>query len=327
MRRYLGLAFISALLIAAAFYLYFNRGALFTLQSVEVGDLVLVAVLLFVHAVLSGYTFYLILDFINVRISYLEMIALSFLTTFGNYLGPARSGAVLKAVYLKHRKGLAYSKFSAVLATNMLAMFCFSGVVGLFVLAGLWLSHDIVAFELVAVCVLSIFIGVLPVLISSKRFNRQGHFWSFVNLAIMGFNEICRNGLRKIWLLFLSLFLQYVVGALLAIVVYGAIGKQITVLAGLTIGVFTSISNLVSITPNNLGIQELVMAYLANINGVAFADGIVGAGLVRAVQIVLTFVLAPAFAFLILRPHELWWLTKTPSEPEAISDTTRRHEA
>ena len=76
-------------------------------------------------------------------------------------------------------------------------------------------------------------------------------------------------------------------------------------LTALLLGVFASISNFFTITPNNVGVQEIVMAYLYTITGLDFTNGLLGAGLIRAVHIALTFGLTPIFTYLMLKSANL----------------------
>jgi len=74
----------------------------------------------------------------------------------------------------------------------------------------------------------------------------------------------------------------------------------------MAIGIVASITNLISITPNNVGIQEIAMGYLVSLTGVDFNSGIVGAGIIRVLNMGSTFILAPIFSYILLnsnRPH------------------------
>ncbi|MFT5350012.1 MAG: uncharacterized membrane protein YbhN (UPF0104 family), partial [Gammaproteobacteria bacterium] len=99
----------------------------------------------------------------------------------------------------------------------------------------------------------------------------------------------------------MSFLLQFVLAAFTIKIAYSSLGLSITLLSAMLIGVFTATANLFTITPNNIGIQELVIAYLVTIVGLDFANGIIGAGLMRIVHIVITLALTPIFSFFLLR--------------------------
>ena len=77
------------------------------------------------------------------------------------------------------------------------------------------------------------------------------------------------------------------------------------VLSALVIGVFASMANLFTITPNNLGVQEAVIAYLLAVTGFDFTTGVIGAGLIRVIHMIITFVFTPVFTHYLLKSANL----------------------
>ena len=61
-------------------------------------------------------------------------------------------------------------------------------------------------------------------------------------------------------------------------------------------------SGYLSITPNNIGLQEAVIGYLGAVSGLGLADSLVAAALIRAAQVLVIFVLSPPSWYLLLRP-------------------------
>jgi len=74
-----------------------------------------------------------------------EWVGLAFLTALGNLLGPARSGLVLRSVYLK-RRGLAYSHFVSTLAGSYVLATIAQTALAAGGLAALWASRGTVRF-------------------------------------------------------------------------------------------------------------------------------------------------------------------------------------
>lgn len=299
--RYIPLVVVLAL---GSVFIYLNRGQLTALSSLRLVDVLGVAGVLFVFFVATGFTFYLLVGLVSVRLSLIEWLGLTFLTNFGNYLGPARPGAAIKAVYLKGQKRLPYARFSAVLAANGFLIFLVSGVVGLILLGLLWLQTGLLPPELMLVCIGLIVASTLPFVLRLPSIQRQGRVWQILNSAVVGFGVI-KSKRRELLAVCGSVLLQYLLSACLMVVAYRALGQNISLTAALIIGVFTSISNFFTITPNNLGIQEIVMAYLYSVTGMDFASGLIGAGLIRAVHIAMTFGLTPVFTHLMLRSSNL----------------------
>ena len=93
---------------------------------------------------------------------------------------------------------------------------------------------------------------------------------------------------------------QFIVSAILLRTTYHALGSPISLLAAFMIAVFTTISNIVSITPSNIVIREMVSAYLFTLCGYEFSTGVVGAGLLRVIHILSAFALAPVAVHFLL---------------------------
>ena len=121
-------------LCVSCIYFYLNRAQLVILQGLDLEDISILAFALFLFFCVSGYTFKLLVGLMDVELSVMETIGLSILTNFGNYLGPTRPGAALKAIYLKSSKGLPYARFASVLAANIFLAFFMTVIAGLVLL-------------------------------------------------------------------------------------------------------------------------------------------------------------------------------------------------
>ncbi len=293
------------LLVAGTAFLHARRGELAVLAGIEPYDLIVITVLTFAFFALTGTTFALLLRLVSIRLSPLEIVGLSLVTNFGNYLGPTRPGAALKAMYLKGEKRLPYSRFAAVLAANAFVLLFVSGVTGLCLLALLRRETGSFPPHLAATCLVLIGAAALPFLlpIPTSR-HRLGRWWRLINEAADGFREIRAQKLRLL-LVCASVLAQYVLSAVMYQAIYRALQQDISFTTALVLGVFTSIANLVTLTPNNVGVQEVVTAYLYSVAGLDFTTGLIGAGLLRAVHLGLTFGCTPIFAYFLF--HRMGW--------------------
>lgn len=299
--RYLPVAIV---IISGMIYININSNALTPLFSIKSIDILNISCLFFVFFLVTGYTFYLLISFLSVRLTIIEVVGLTFLTNFGNYLGPTRPGAALKAIYLKGQKGLSYANFSAVLAANGFLLFFVSGTTGLLLLAFLWLQTSILPISLIIICMMFIIISILPMMFQFRRIQHQGRICQILNNAITGF-ELIKSQKYKLLAVCCSVLIQYFIAAWILVIAYHALGQPILLVTALVIGVFTSISNFFTLTPNNIGVQEIVMASLYTMTGMDFTSGLLGASLIRAVHIILTFVLTPIFVYLLLKSSDL----------------------
>lgn len=303
-RRFTHYVSILAVLVAGFVYAWLNRSELVSLFTLQLSDVLIIAGILFLFFLSTGFTFYLLVSLLSVRLSLIEMIGLTFLSNFGNYLGPTRPGAAIKAIYLKGEKDLPYARFSAVLAANGFVLFFVSGMVGVLLLVALWAQSGILPGSLVAICLTLISGALLPLAFRFRQVSYRGRIWRHLNRATEGFEAI-KSQREKLLAVCASVLLQYMITAWLMVFTYRTLGQPISLTAALIIGVFTSIANFLTITPNNLGIQEIVMAYLYTITGLDFSEGLLGASLMRAVHIILTFGLTPIFVHFMLKSANL----------------------
>ena len=304
MKRFVRYALGVILLIAGIIIGYTNRDQLTPLANLNSSDILSISSVLFIFFIFTGITFGLLVRLVNIRLTVTELLGLTFLTNLVNYVGPTRPGAVAKAVYLKAEKGLAYTLFSSVLAANGLIVAILSGVVGLLLLLLLWLKTGDTPLWLYILCITLTTAAALPFLLPLPVFKGGSIIKQSISRAIDGFRTI-KSQRRGLLLVVISVLLQYLVSAWLMLVTYRVLDQDITFTGALVIGVFTSIANLYTFTPNNLGVQEFVMAYLSTIVGVDFSNGLLGAGLLRATHIVLTIGFTPVFTYLMLRKSQL----------------------
>jgi uncharacterized membrane protein YbhN (UPF0104 family) len=305
MKRPIQILITIAVLSLSFIYLYLNRAELQILQGVRLTNVGILAFSLFLFFFLTGYTFRLLVGLMNVKLSVMETIGLSILTNFGNYLGPTRPGAALKAVYLKSSKGLAYARFTSILAANTFLAFFMCGIVGVILLFLLReLEKADIPTALLLICVSLIIGSAIPFIYKSPNLKEKGKFRKLLQSTLRGF-EIIRAQKAKLGLICFTFFAQFLLSAVIYVAAFTCLGISITFLTAMVIGVFTSIANLFTITPNNLGIQEAVSAYLFTISGFDFTTGVIGAGLVRVVHMTITFALTPIFVHYLLQYEDL----------------------
>jgi uncharacterized membrane protein YbhN (UPF0104 family) len=287
------------LLSLCILYIYINREGLFVLKSISISNFICMVLATFSFFCASGYTFKILVNSIGAKMSLTETVGLSILTNFSNYLMPGRPGAILKAVYLKVTKKLSFSKFTAVLAANMFLALFMMGLFGTLLIPITSGVNNESGFWLLLVCITLIFVSLCPFLVKLPQVKLLGKKTEILHSALDGFN-IIRNNKKELFLVCLSFVIQFLLAAITIKITYTSLDLEITLVSAMLIGVFTAIANLFTITPNNLGVQEFVIAFLATVVGLDFTDGIIGAGVMRAVHIIITFTLTPYFVYTLL---------------------------
>ncbi len=297
------LSTLLALMICLA-YLYFHRSQFAIFMTINFKDCLLTLFLLLAFFGSTGYTFKLLVSLMNVNLSPVETFGLTILTNFGNYLGPTRPGAVLKAIYLKSVKGLPYMKFASVLAANLFVLCFTTGVVATGLLMVNARSQQTPTPLVLVMVSCGLLLGsALPLMCKMPHIHIPERIAHFIGSALEGF-ALIRSQKKKLGIIVLSILLQFIVAAWTYQMAFYAFEIRISFLSALLIGVFTSVSNLVTITPNNIGIQEAVGAYLFTFTGSDFTTGIIGVTLIRALHILITFGFTPIFFYVLLKKQK-----------------------
>ncbi|MBA7584862.1 hypothetical protein ES708_26828 [subsurface metagenome] len=288
------------ILAIGIYYLYLNRAQFQVIKNVEARTVSLIFFFYLLHFYASGYTFKLLLGLIDVKLTIFETFGLSILTSFGNYFGPFRSGAMLKAIYLKTSKGLEFGKFTSVFTANIFIAFFVFGSTGLSLLLLLKSESAHIPMVLYIVSAGLISVSFLPFVFKISGMKPGNKVTRFFLSVIEGMTKIKSQSAQLIFVC-ITFFVQFVIISLILALTYKAIGFPISFLNALTVSVFLSISNIFSITPNNIGIQEAVIGYLFTLTGHDFQTGVIGASLIRVVHMIITFTCAPVFSHFLMK--------------------------
>lgn len=290
-----------ALLACIIGYLYFNRQDLDVLKSVSLASAWKIGALLFAFFIACGITFALLVRLVGVRLSLLEIVGLTFLTNVVNYMAPLRPGAAAKAIYLKGVKRLDYSRFTAIFGANAFILLFLTGLAALIVLTIIWLEHGLFSPDVFIASLATTTGALIPLLIRLHWLNFPSgtKLGDFLNNVLRGFDEL--KGMNSGMLLVcLSVVVQFFLSAYLMKAIFEALGHQIDFTLAFAIGILTALANLFTLTPSNIGVFELVIAYVYSIMGMDFSEGLIGAGLLRAFHIGITFCIGPIFIGMML---------------------------
>jgi uncharacterized membrane protein YbhN (UPF0104 family) len=243
-----------------------------------------------------------------------EWFGLSVVTTMGNYITPFSGGMVARAAYLKHRHNFPYAQFATLLASNYLVTFWVIGVVGALALLtfgmAVWSYWQLFVF-FIAVAV-SISASILfPVL----RLPWKNRIAKAVNTSLAGW-RLVKNDRALLAKLVAYTLSNILLNALCLWVAYDALGSHVPFRSALLVGLLTSFSLLIGITPGNLGIQEAVVSLSSGLLGIGAGQGLLAALLVRGATVVPAFTLGPIFSFVLT--HKL--VIPLDAEPPASSE-------
>ena len=297
-KRYAAPILALALAMVSIAYLYFHQEDLESLKKIEVWVVVAIGLLLVGFYGLAALSFQLTIGLVKVPVTMTESLALCLVGTFSNYLGPISPGAVIKGLYLKSIRDLEVARFAAVYAIKMLIVCFTTGGVGLVLLV--WLADASTPGVLWLVCLGLMVASVLPLVSKLPPIPLGGRITRFLNATRDGF-LVARTERIRVALIGATTVAQFLVSAGTFYLLYRSLEVPLGFGGAWLMAVFTSMGNLVSITPNNLGLQEILMGFLFTTIGFDFSTGVLGAGVGRAIHIGVTFLLAPIAMHYLLR--------------------------
>jgi len=247
---------------------------------------------------LNGLRTKLLLDCFNVRLPAYEWFGLSVLNSMTNYL-PLRGGIAVKAIYLKKIHQFSYSFFLSSTAANYAIMFLSSGVIG--VVASLLAMMKLGKFSL------TIFFSFLFLIVSSMLILLGGaKIPKMKNRFLQPIAEIS-TGLKHITsdhgFLYKLAALESLACLLYAFSLYyeyRTLSYDMPFIYCMMLSPLTLVSTVVSITPANLGVREIVIGAISRMIGSQFIEGVIVATLDRTVAMFWIFLMGAIFTYLLI---------------------------
>jgi uncharacterized membrane protein YbhN (UPF0104 family) len=289
--------FFSYLLYAGicAYLLITHYHTLPVLLHINVPYFIVLIIITLLFVYISGYCFTLTVQLYGITMNVKETFGLAILNNLGGYLMPYLPGAALRAVYLKKTKNLAYLDFSgALIALLVLTNFVFA-------LVGLWIVNRIAvtpaAYRVLTLCCFVLLLSPCVPVAGHFFVRRRTDRFSGMIGSLLSFINNVRS--RSNQIVFIKLFLVtcggMVVTGVTCMISCEVFHYHISFFQGLTIAIFTAISGVFSITPNNIGIQEALSCVLLMSFGYSKEIGIASALIVRFSHVIAVLSLSPVF--------------------------------
>jgi uncharacterized membrane protein YbhN (UPF0104 family) len=278
LRFLLTLILVSLLIV----YSYNNREELTVLTTISWHLLFILVVLMFISMFIRSLQSVILYWAIGIPIRIWEGFGLAVFASMTSLLFPHAS-FVTKAVYLKKKYQLPYSQIPAIFLGNFV-VFLLVGALVMMVsnFTSLILGYNVPAIFwagiVAAVASTFLFWFEIPIGIT----NHLGHVGNMLRLFSVGWQKLRNNRALLVKAGLLQL-LSFVINGFIISLAYQSLNLGISPLIGTSMAVFVSFSNLVMITPGNIGVQEIVYGYLSELSGVVFVQGIVISTLIRVI--------------------------------------------
>lgn len=235
----------------------------------------------------------------GVVLSKWQVLGLASLTRFGNYISPGYLGLAIRAVYLKKKYNVDYTKFSSSFIVSNLLQLLISG----FIIIGIYIfrqtdSQDLqsivyiiglfIVFLIVLFLPLSWMRGILNIFKANKLINRVD------NLLTQYHKVRTHPGLFSSMLIWMLITLT--TSSTMLYFLYPVIGFHIGILPAIFIATIGGWAIIFSITPASIGVREGLMALGAQIMGVSIPATLAAAILLRLVVFFIVSVLSAYYA-------------------------------
>lgn len=285
-------SFLVLACVAAWIYWYVRShpAVLESLRDVSLASAAALALLSIAIFASNGLTTVTVLRAFGKTLPHRDAFLLSTLTTAANYILPARSGAGLRAVYLKRRVAFDFTDFATTLAGLYVLAFAVNGVLGLASTIGLALAgrpFDVwIALAFAASAVAAAVIVLLPALLPARLALAPA------DRVLDGWRRLRRQPSLLAKLAAISAA-QTATMLLQTLVAFAAIGADVPLTDALFFTAAKGLALLATITPGALGIVEGLSVYTAQHLSFSPDQAFAAQSLMRALTIASAFVLAP----------------------------------
>lgn len=255
--------------------------------------IILILLLSAVYFLLQAFNFLQLLNLKPSFLFYMETVQLWGLASLTNYLAPFQPGLALRVAHFKaNRIPIANT------AHTTLQQLQLSYWTGFICLGVTLIFHDLDSYRIAGITLSVVAIlWFLLLKVANRAFKRF-----IVLFKLEKYNEnlisydLSIPGISRL----IIFFIQHLISMLAVLIAFRSFGTDLSIADAFIIGIVVTLSTLLSVLPNNLGIQELLFAYSAHLNGMVTGESISIALVFRIAQILSSFLIF-TFSSVIIR--------------------------
>lgn len=296
--KYLKILISFGVLLLTLSFFYSHHKEIASLKDIPLRFLILLFSLHIIQVLLNAVNFKLNIDITGTKAKASEWIGLRLIGQFGNYISILRGGSVASLAYIKYRYGHSLKKLFAIFMVNTVVM---TYAVLSFIPAILIYYTFKVSFPIILIItlppILFIYTCLSKSLIKLQSINfinrnvRATQSLSLIHNHTKTWNKVILVN----WVTILISSYSFYIG-------FMAINIEIDYLTCIVFVVLCTLTNIISLTPANIGIQEIIIAYVtSNLTNIPFENAIIVASLIRAINIAISFIGSVLFSKLFLK--------------------------
>ena len=244
-------------------FIFSNYEKIFlAIEKITLSDLVLLFVLIFIGQLLKAIINIKLYNLIDIRLKMLESLDLVFINSVGNNLGPLSLGAGYKFSYLNEKHRLNFSEFFSInfLFSTVSAL---TSLIFIFVFLGINYITYLIPFLILAVFFL---------VFRHKIINWVKNIFPIENINTFFTKLINNTNGKNLFSMFLLIVLQILLNSLIYYTIFKALKIPALFDSAFMYTNIGTVTNLVKLTPGNLGFLELVLISMKNILGLTTSD-------------------------------------------------------
>ena len=297
-RKVLSLAILLLFVIWIILYIKGHISEFSGIFGLSLRLVAILALVLLIDSIVLGLFTKVLMDYLNVPLTFKEWYGLSIVSNLWNYIIPFQGGAGARAIYLKKVHNFAVPQFLGTMLALYFISFFVNAVIGLFCILYIHLHYhytNMIVFYFFAV----VFVTTSLLMLFSPKVPEFKH-WLLKKIS-----EVINAwyGIRRQRVLVIKLIIVILLHAVfeLLTIYYGfkTYGVSLSFFKCLLLSTLLAFSVLIKITPGSLGITEGIIVFGAQIFGIPPAQSLLAAGLIRVVNLVLIFTLGPVYNYIL----------------------------
>ena len=302
--RYLklfGNIFTVAVLGFLVWYLYENREVFDTVKNISwqhVSWIILLDLTLFLLNSLLDKS---MINQVNPKVGYLDCYLLQYANNFLNKILPTvGGGATFKAIFLKKKYMLPYSRFVSTLTGLYVISFFSVSLIGILCMITLYFQLELFNW-IIFVAFLGIMSSCMFVILFSPNIpESKNRLLKLLQSTVEGW-KILQKNIRLIFIYIGLSIMLLIISALQTYVSYRALGVEIGVVPIMFLSTLGIITALLNFTPDGIGVKEGIYIFSANLVQIPEETLVLGSLVLRGISICTTFIFGGISYFILMK--------------------------
>ncbi len=270
------------LLAGLGFYIYKNGQTFEKLNSIKIEYIFILIGIHFMNFILLGLTHKMPLKKHQIILKFKEWFGLCMVSELFNMLLPAKGGTGIRMIYIKEKKGLSMREFLSMSFAIVLTGFTFLGITGT-IYCHFFLQKIHPVFTLLESIFIALAVSGLILIFATEAIGKLFKFKRRYSPKAYLFDLKLSSAATICWI---GMFMLYPVKIYLSFL---AIGIELNFTDSFEISLILLAASLFQVLPGNIGIKEVITAYIGKQYGLDFEVALLASLIDRAILLLFLF--------------------------------------